>query len=135
MKSVGYYACRLLYRGRGWKAVTMPVVCCTEGVDGKRWLLSLSSVVQRAWMESVGYQYEVRLPVQLRITAQGFDVSLERSPPIMLLFLLSWSAEMTTVSRGTRLNCLSPFFPISFLFPTLSLTKLTTVDAGWHDTG
>ncbi|XP_070179018.1 uncharacterized protein [Littorina saxatilis] len=29
----------------------------------------------RSWMESVGYQYEVRLPVQLRITAHNFDVS------------------------------------------------------------
>ena len=43
-----------------------------EGERGR----CLLCAVQTAWMESVGYQYEVRLPVQLRITAQNFDVSL-----------------------------------------------------------
>lgn len=32
-------------------------------------------VVQAAWLELAGYQYEALLPVMLRITAQGFDVS------------------------------------------------------------
>ncbi|KAK7497756.1 hypothetical protein BaRGS_00010890 [Batillaria attramentaria] len=32
----------------------------------------------RSWMESVGYQFEVRLPVQLRMSAQDFDPPFER---------------------------------------------------------
>ena len=55
-------ACCLLYRGRGWKSwVTVPVVGCTEDVDGDRGLPCLLSIVQRTWMEVMGFRACCRL--------------------------------------------------------------------------
>ncbi|XP_070179023.1 uncharacterized protein [Littorina saxatilis] len=49
-------------------------------ISGTQALRPRSSMISlpRSWMESVGYQYEVRLPVQLRITAHNFDPPFER---------------------------------------------------------